>query len=454
MQEGILVVRIKTHAAAPVCGREVPVPMVIPILVGVLVGSLSIGGAGRQAVMTEQEILAGAAARIEKYRKADAVVRVVDRVGEPVEGAAVHVEQLRHAFLFGCNAFPLLNIADPKQEATYEREFTALFNYATLGFYWGAYEPVPGRTNEAKLKAQAKWLKEHGIAVKGHPLVWHEVVPRWAPEDADACKALLEKRVQSIVTHFAGLIDRWDVVNEATSSPRFNNGVGHWAARDTPAGMTAQALEWARAANRKALLIYNDYKLDRDYLDLAQRLFEQKAPVDVFGLQSHMHGGEWPLTRVWEVCDTFSRLGKPLHFTEVTVLSGEHGFQRKLPWPTTPEGEERQADYVEKFYTVLFSHPAVQAITWWDFADGGWQGAPGGLVRADLTPKPAYQRLIKLVKDTWWTRADLTTDASGRAHFRGFLGRYRVTVKTPRFTRSVEAEVQRDRPNEIVVRLD
>ncbi|MGC8668858.1 MAG: endo-1,4-beta-xylanase [Chthonomonadales bacterium] len=428
--------------------------MVLPVFLGILVGATSVSAPETQKVMTEQEILAGAAERIEKYRKAGAVVRVVDRVGKPVEGAAVHVEQIRHAFLFGCNAFPLLNISDAKQEAAYEREFTALFNYATLGFYWGAYEPTPGHTNEAKLKAQAEWLKEHGVGVKGHPLVWHEVYPRWAPSDAEAARSLLERRVKSIVARFAGLIDRWDVVNEATSSTRFHNGVGSWASRDTPAGMTAEALEWAHAANPKAFLIYNDFKLDRDYLELAEGLFERKAPVDAFGLQSHMHGGEWPLTRVWEVCDTFSRLGKPLHFTEVTVLSGEHGWQRKLPWPTTPEGEARQADYVEKFYTVLFSHPAVQAITWWDFADGGWQGAPGGLVRADLSPKPAYQRLLKLVKDAWWTRADLTTDAAGRAPFRGFLGRYRVTVKTPRFTRTVEAEVRRDRPNEILVRLD
>lgn len=434
--------------------EEVFRKMAISILAGVLVAAAMLPGSAGQSVVSEQEILAGAAGRIEKYRKADAVVRVLDRAGMPVEGASVHVEQIRHAFLFGCNAFPLLNMADPKQEAAYEREFTALFNYATLGFYWGAYEPVPGQTNEARLRAQAEWLKEHGIAVKGHPLVWHEVYPRWAPSSVDEVRPLLKKRVQSIVRRFAGLIDRWDVVNEATSSAQFDNGVGHWASRDTPAVMTAEALEWAHEANPKAYLLYNDFKLDRSYLELARVLFERKAPVDAFGLQSHMHGGEWPLTRVWEVCETFSKLGKPLHFTEVTVLSGEHGWQRKLPWPTTPEGEARQADYVEKFYTVLFSHPAVQAITWWDFMDGGWQGAPAGLVRADLTPKPAYERLLKLVKGTWWTRADLTTDASGNARFRGFLGRYRITVKTDRFTRTVEADVQRGRSNEIVVWLD
>jgi len=44
-------------------------------------------------------------------------------------------------------------------------------------------------------------------------------------------------------------------------------------------------------------------------------------------------------------------------------------------------GEARQADYAERFNTLLFSRPSVEAITWWDLRDAGWQGAPGGLVR-------------------------------------------------------------------------
>ena len=61
-------------------------------------------------------------------------------------------------------------------------------------------------------------------------------------------------------------------------------------------------------------------------------------------------------------------------------------------WPTTPDGEARQADEVEAHYPTLLAHPAVEAITWWGFPDGGWLNAPSGLVRADGSPKPAYER--------------------------------------------------------------
>jgi endo-1,4-beta-xylanase len=406
-----------------------------------------------QSPMTEKELLASADARIEKYRKADAVVRVVGADGKPLAGVAVHIEQTRHAFLFGCNAFPLLHHADPKQEETYQREFAALLNYATLGFYWKAYEPQPGVTRETLLEAQARWLKEHGIETKGHPLVWHEVYPDWAPSDADEARTKLLQRIHDIVRHFAGLIDRWDVVNEATSAPGFDNGEAAWIKRDGAAVVVGEALSAARVANRKAFLLYNDFKTDVTYEDLAQRLLKDRKPVNCFGIQSHMHGGEWPLTKAWQVCETFARFRKPLHFTELTVISGEHGWRKPLPWPTTPEGETRQADYVEKLYTLLFSHPAVEAITWWDFMDGAWMGAPAGLVRADLTPKPAYDRLLALLKDRWWTRLDAVTDNDGVARFRGFTGSYGITVTTATQTATRTMELRKRRGGAITVRM-
>ena len=128
-------------------------------------------------------------------------------------------------------------------------------------------------------------------------------------------------------------------------------------------------------------------------------------------------------------------MGKPLHFTEATILSGQPGYELKqnrpqFEWASSPEGEQRQAEEVARFYTVLFSHPAVQAITWWDFSDqGAWQQAPAGLVRAEMTPKPAYDALMKLIKGRWWTRAEARVSRQGAAQFHGFYGDYKVSVK-------------------------
>jgi hypothetical protein len=78
---------------------------------------------------------------------------------------------------------------------------------------------------------------------------------------------------------------------------------------------------------------------------------------------------------------------------------------------------------------LAFSHPAVEALTWWDFSDlGAWMGAPAGLVRKDMSPKPAFEALLKLIKSQWRTGPlKLKTDATGKVSYHGYLGRYKIT---------------------------
>ncbi|MGA2800910.1 MAG: endo-1,4-beta-xylanase [Verrucomicrobiota bacterium] len=377
--------------------------------------------------------------RIDSIRKAPAQIRVVDSKGKPVAGATVRVEQRRHAFLFGCNVFGLYRYQG-EQRQLYAARFSALFNYATLPFYWSYYEPEKGDTLAAyyRNKHLAEWCKAYDIETKGHPLVWHTLYPKWAPSDPDSTRDALHQRIATIIPEFKSDIRRWDVVNEATVSDNFTNGVAYWVKRDGPATVVETALGWAHEADPSAELVYNDYNLGPKHLQLIEQLVKDNAPFQVIGLQSHMHREEWPLEEVWDKCETYSKFGKAIHFTEVTVLSGKHGWELPRPWPTTPEGERRQADYVERLYTLLFSHPAVHAITWWDLQDGNWQGAPGGLLRADLTTKPAYDRLMKLIHETWWTRASLLSDRKGVCTFVGFLGDYEVTVQNGDVSKTVK----------------
>ena len=385
-------------------------------------------------------------ARIEKYRKGTLTVRVVDRRGRPVPGVSVHLAQTRHAFLFGCNFFGL-NPADmsPVQKA-YQTEFTGLFNYATLPFYWGAFESTQGKPDYARLQTLAAWSVAHGVTVKGHPLVWHQVWPGWAPTDPDAAIPLLHARVLDLIPRYQNTIHFWDVLNEANGAAGQTppNGESNWIKRDGPARVVETALGWARDAAKglpkNALpetFLYNDYDTGAGNVALLTQLQKDGKLPDVIGLQSHMHGGEWPLTKVWNVCQTFAQFGRPLHFTETTVISGP---RRDNPtdatltgWDTTPEGEARQAEYVAQFYTVLFSHPSVRAITWWDFSDlNAWQGAPAGLVRKDMSPKPAYTCLLNLIHKQWWTNDSGKADRQGMVTRRVFYGDYAVTVTDAR----------------------
>jgi GH35 family endo-1,4-beta-xylanase len=192
-------------------------------------------------------------------------------------------------------------------------------------------------------------------------------------------------------------------------------------------------LQIAREANPRATLLVNDYRTDAPFYQILDALrADGKLVFDAVGIQSHMHGGGWPLRNVWEVCDRYARLGLPVHFTETTIVSGPRTGPGENWGPTTPELEATQADYVTQFYTTLFAHPSAHALTWWDFSDhGAWQRAAAGLVRKDMSPKPVYDRLMALVKGEWWSRLNARTNGQGECALRAFYGTHRVTVELP-----------------------
>jgi GH35 family endo-1,4-beta-xylanase len=404
--------------------------------------------------MSDKELLETADARIRQHRMADAEIVIKSSNAEGFRGASARIEQTRHEFLFGCNIFLLGQLEPPEDNQRYLSQFAALFNYATLPFYWGFYEPEQGRPQVERLEKMAKAARGAGIDLKGHPLIWHTVPCEWWAADSAGFEKLAEARVRREVGHFAGLIDRWDVVNEAVVAPKFDNAEGRWMGEIGPAEATARALNWSRAANPKAQLLVNDFMVDDSFTELLSEVRRRGGAFDAIGLQSHMHKEVWKLTKAWDVCEKFKPFGVPLHFTELTILSGalktdDDWGARRTDWVSTPEGEAAQAEEVEQLYTVLFSHPSVAAITWWDFADrSAWMGAPAGLVRADLTPKPVYERLLKLIKGKWWTTLTTELAADGRVRFRGFLGEYRVTVTMPDGRRVEKSfRLERDKKN-------
>ena len=398
------------------------------------------------APLSEREILDQADARINRHRTGQATLKLIGPDGKPISsGASIRIEQTNHAFLFGSNIFKLGKCRTPADNAAYEKHFAELLNFATAPFYWWSYERVRDEPDHAGTDKILAWCKKNGIKTKGHPLAWNWGDPRWLAEDAERAMKLQLGRIDRDVRRFKGRLDIWDVVNEATHydrpGPKDRAPILTAAINEMGIGeYVRSAFRAARKANPDAVLLINDYRTDTDYADKVVKELvgaDGKPMYDVIGIQSHQHGGAWPVAKIWDACERFAKFGKPLHFTETTFVSGEPGWDLakrrrndpKFKWKSTPEGEKRQTEQVVRFYTVLFSHPAVEAITWWDFSDqGAWQGAPSGFLRADMTPKPAYHALKKLVKGKWWTRTEVAVGSEGRAGFRGYFGDYRVTI--------------------------
>ncbi len=381
-------------------------------------------------------------------RLVQAEITLVDREQHPLANREVTVQQTGHKFLFGTAAFDLIPLVNGElsgeklaQETQWADNILSIFNAATLPFYWNVFEPVRGKPRTDEFKQTARWCIDHGLKVKGHPLCWHTLTAPWLLEmtDEQILQAQLE-RIQRDVSGFRGLIDTWDVINEVVIMPifdKYDNGITRLCKYMGRIQTVKAMFEATREENPGATLLINDFETSTSYDILVEGCLEAGIQIDVIGIQSHMHQGYWGVEKTLEILERFSRFGLPIHFTETTLVSGHlmppeivdlNDYQVQ-DWPSTPEGEERQAREAVLHYATLFANPLVEGITWWDSSDGHWLNAPGGLLRRDGSRKPAFDELQKLIHGEWWLAPTrLTADANGVLRFAGYPGEYQVAI--------------------------
>jgi GH35 family endo-1,4-beta-xylanase len=389
---------------------------------------------------------------IEQYRKGDAVIEVVDAAGKPVPGVRVSVQQTGHEFLFGCNAFVLGQLKTAEENQRYEEAFLRLCNFATVPLYWEGTEPTQG---ELRYQEGARhiwrrpppdrylpWAAEHGITLKGHPLLWHAYNPPWLPKDADQLRELYRKRFREIASRYGERISIFDVVNESLvcskTYPLYSPDRAYvaWAFAEAAPLFPKQCTLMINEVTS-----YNFLPAEKNpYVDQIKTLLSQGAKIKGIGLQyhffrraaldGHLASANCDPAKMLDLYEKLAEFGLPLYITEITIPSAG------------PDGEPLQAEVVRDHYRLWFSAPTMAGITWWNLGDGtavqGENEAQGGLVDGDLKPKAAYRALDQLINQEWKTRAETQTDANGHARFRGFFGKYQVKVTSGDTTRQRE----------------
>ena len=376
------------------------------------------------------------------HRKAKCKLHMIDEQENVLSNVKLQCKQTNHEFLFGCGGFDMLSYCnEPKKEdlpflEDRVNKWLDLYNYATLPFYWGGFELVEGQPETASRMNAAKFLKEHGVKVKGHPLCWHTACADWLLKYDN--ETIMKKQIERIhrdVTGFKGTIDMWDVINEVVIMPifdKYDNAITRLCQDKGRIGLIKEVFAAAKESNPDATLLLNDFNTSISYEILIDGCLEAGVPITAIGIQSHQHQGYWGADKVHEVLKRYEHFGLPIHFTENTFVSGDlipsdisdlNDFQSK-DWPSTKEGEERQQNQMEEMYRILFEHPLVEAITGWDFADGAWLNAPSGVIRKDNSVKPAYEMLQNLIWNEWRTDYEVCTDDNGYVLVEGFKGEY------------------------------
>jgi len=313
----------------------------------------------------------------------------------------------RPGFLFGCNAFGY-----PRHGEPYARRFEELFNFATLPFYLRAVQPVYGKPDYSRVEQILAWTSQKGILAKGHPLVWFypQTTPDWLKgKPYEEVKPLALEYARASVRRFRHRIHAWDIINEA----HLQNSLDFTAEQqlDITAGAARAAREGDPTCFRvlNCCCTWNDYlartqqKGRRNVWDYVKAVLDAKVDFEALGLQYYYSGRD--MLEYERSLESFAGFGKPIHITELGVASAQqeeptsHGQRARFPWHGEQWTETMQADWIEQFYTLAYSKPYVEAVTWWDLNDPAFI-PHGGLLKPDLTPKESFLRLKRLL-DSW-----------------------------------------------------
>ena len=413
---------------------------------------IAMTGAGASAEALEEararwrdpEVLQRINDGIERNRKGDVLVQVLDSAGNPVANAQVSATQVSHAFLFGCNLFVLHQLDTPELNKMYEQRFTEIFNFASLPFYWKDLEPQPGalRLDESAPHiwrrpppdVLLKWCKAHGITPKGHPLLWHSINPDWMPTDPDALHAAYIKRFRELAERYAAEIPIWDVVNESLvckqDYPLYTPDRAYvtWAFEQAHAIFPAPNLLMIN----EVMTVSHEPLARNRYFTQVQGLLKAGVGVEGIGFQFH-YFDRGALDKVFfgnpameprnllDLYEGFETFDRPLYITEITIPG------------SGADGPALQQEVVANLYRLWFSTKSMAGITWWNLGDkcayGTEDRAMGGLLDENMDPKPAYEALDKLINHEWKTTFKGVTGADGRCTFRGFAGDYTVHVR-------------------------
>lgn len=301
--------------------------------------------------------------------------------------------------------------SEPAYASTLAREFNMV--EAENVMKWGAIRPDEGTYNFTPGDKVIAFARAHKMKVRGHTLLWSEYNPAWLNDkrfDSAKLNSLLREHIKKVMTHFAGQVFAWDVVNESFDA---NGKVEPSIWYDSPGiGMSGQgtayieqAFRWARAADPKALLFYNDYDIEginpkSDAVYAMVKDFKRRGvPIDGVGLQAHVFDlAAKDLQSLSANIKRLVALGVQVHLTEFDVGLPTDANGNLLD----PATLAIQADIYRRVATACFQEPGCTALQTWGFTDKyTWipeftkhaKGAPLPFDR-NYAPKPAYQSLL------------------------------------------------------------
>ena len=386
--------------------------------------------------------------RIEKIRKGDLTVKVMDNNRTPLKDVEIKIEMKRH--LYGFGAYANSGIARKGRDGDkYRGWFKKLFNWATAPYYWTNKHDTWGWKIPAYRKQFleiSQWLKQNDFRIRAHNMLWGAW--QWVPKEARIhknnpvkLKQVIDERIKTITTAAKQFdVIQWDVINEPYTCHDLIDTLGK-----------KEIIEWFKLVrhldpnpglflNEYNILTYwgTHYKQQDNYENIIKYLIDSNAPLGGIGMQSHFNQDLTEIETILDILDRFAKFNKDIVITEfdVNILD-----------------EETQADYTRDFYTAIFSHPATKGIIMWGFWEGCHRKPNCVFFRKDWSQKPNLNAYMDIVFNKWWTRANGRTDKNGEFEARGFMGDYEIKVLKDGIQKSVKTKIEKqDNTIEIILK--
>ncbi|MEQ4209400.1 endo-1,4-beta-xylanase [Actinopolymorpha sp. B9G3] len=308
-----------------------------------------------------------------------------------------------------------------RDDSSYRETLAREFNSVTAenAMKWQSLEPQQGVFNFGPADEIVDFAEDHDQAVYGHTLLWHNQLPTWLTDGVasgditdDELRAIVKDHIQTVVSHYKGRVEAWDVVNE----PMADDGSLRQSIFYQHLGPNyiADAFRWAHQADPDAKLYLNDYNVEwsdpadgdfghyqrhSGYYQLVKNLVDAGVPIDGVGVQGHFSINGY-MSRVTEPYDLPHLVENLRQFSDLGLKTTITEADLGMPMPPDSVKLHAQAYGYTALMQMCLQTPGCERYTVWGFTDNyswipGHRAGWGAATLFDTTyqPKPAYQAL-------------------------------------------------------------
>lgn len=360
--------------------------------------------------------------RIEKHRKSDFSVQVLDADGKPFAGKKIRVKLRRHEFGFGSAVTAEHLTADSEDGRRYreivDRYFSqVVFENDLKDFGWEA--GASGKEEHLKRLDQAMaWLGERHISIRGHYLMQVATPPNLTDvSDPEQIRSHFIDTTRERIAFAKDKVCEWDVINH----PVAWNGADLLIRRPGLEKLDREIYKLAEQLSPLPLYVNEDQifrpgRQSDETFAYIEQLKKDGFRVDGLGNQAHIDESFLPTPdHVLAVTDRFATLVPHQVITEFDIV--------------TNNDEDLAADYTRDLMISCFSHPAYQGFLFWGF----WEGRHWKPEAASWTQDWNIRKRGKMIEEwiggKWDTDVAVTTDENGYARWKGYGGSYEVGNK-------------------------